>query len=114
MKPAYIFLVLVLLALISSASATQTIQEVMTSTAKACPGVGNVVVVQDDAHIGVTISPGQYATSSDLSNAVASLVVFYSKILQEVPSYQGYLRVGIANRGPDGKNHIVQIFEAPA
>jgi len=38
----------------------------------------------------------------------------YSGILKYSSSYQGYLRIGIANRGPDGKYHIVQIFDAPA
>lgn len=113
MKFLYILLALVSLMLIYSVSAV-TIQEGMTSTAQECPGVGRVVVVQDNAHIGVTITPGEYATSSDLANAVATLIMTYSEILTAIPDYNGYLRVGIANKAWDNQYRIVQIFEAPA
>jgi hypothetical protein len=109
-----ILVTLVFMLLISACSAQMDIQSAMNNVARSCPSVGNTVTVVDNSHIGVTISPGPYATSSDLTNAVATLIIAYSEVLKAAPSYQGYLRIGIANKGPDGKNHIVQIFEAPA
>jgi hypothetical protein len=88
--------------------------EIMYNAALQSPGVGQAVVVVDMAHIGVTIAPNQYAISQDLADAVGNLIVAYAGLVQAVPEYNGYLRVGISNVGPDGKNHIVQLFEASA
>jgi hypothetical protein len=71
-------------------------------------------VVIDYAHIGVTISPGPYATSTDLTEAVATILLAYSALLAADPNYTGYLRVGIAQIGPTNKYLVTQVFEATA
>jgi hypothetical protein len=97
--------------LLCSGCATSTdIPTLMRQVANSCPGVGSSQVVSDQSHIGVTIAPGQYATSEDMNQAVANLIGAYQAIVK-AGGYTGYLRVGIANRGPDGKYHIVQIIE---
>jgi hypothetical protein len=88
--------------------------DLMYTTALQSPAVDRAVVVVDTAHIGVTISPGQYATSQSLADAVGNLIAAYVTFMQAAPEYNGYLRVGISNVGPDGGNHIVQVFEASA
>lgn len=86
----------------------------MYNAARTSPGVGDVNVILDDAHIGVTISPGPYATSSDLANAVSALIIAYAGLLSYYENYTGYLRVGIASKAPNGQYLVTQIFEAPA
>lgn len=107
-------LIAILLIAFVGMAAGQTMQEAMSSIAKSCPGVGDARVVVDSAHIGVTISPGKYALPDDLANAVVTIINGYSQLLFDSPNYQGYLRIGIAELGRDGKYYITTIYEATA
>jgi hypothetical protein len=94
-----------------------TAYDILTNAAKACPGVGDVVVGTDSSRTEVVIVPGPYATSIDLSNAVATILATYAALLDIDHSYQGYLRIGIMSRVPDTRydqNYNVVIFEATA
>jgi hypothetical protein len=71
------------------------------------PNIGQCMVVVDAAHIGVTITPGTY--SKDMQYAVAKVMVGYFGVLHQMPDYNGYLRVGIAQAGK-----IVAIWEIEA
>jgi len=88
-------------------SATQTAGQFISDYAIQDPNIGQCMVVVDAAHIGVTITPGTY--SNDMQAAVAKVMVGYYGVLLQVPEYNGYLRVGVAEAGK-----VVAIWEIEA
>jgi hypothetical protein len=69
----------------------------MNSAARQSPAVANSVTMVDDSHIGVTIEPSIYSTTSYLGLAIAYILRAYSGCLAAMPNYNGYLRIGIAS-----------------
>jgi hypothetical protein len=86
-----IFIILAFLVLPSMA--IQYAGDAMYNYAIQSPDVGNARVSMDLAHIGVTITPSQYATSWD--SIFPHVLAGYIYILNNMPDYNGYLRIGI-------------------
>lgn len=77
-----------------------------------CPAVNRAVVVADIAHIGVTIEPNTYAMPSEIGMALGNILAAYTGILDGVPEYNGYLRIGIADGGKIAGLYEVTAWEA--
>jgi hypothetical protein len=92
-----ISIVVALLLLAVPSMAIERAEDVMYNAAMQSPDVGDARVVIDSAHVGVTITPGPYATN--MGNAVINIMAAYSLLLRDNPAYDGYLRIGVAKGG---------------
>jgi hypothetical protein len=97
----------VLLLLVMPSMAVQTAGDFLQNYALQDPNIGRCLVVMDASHIGATITLGTY--SHNMQEAVAKVMVGYYGILLQMPEYNGYLRVGVAEAGK-----IVAIWEIEA
>lgn len=102
-----ILAVVIVVSLIASSDAVETVEDVMYDFAKRSPDVGDVRVSVDTSHIGITIVPSIYATSLD--NVFPFLLTGYATCLARMPDYNGYLRIGIKT-----SSKTMEIYEVPA
>jgi hypothetical protein len=103
-----ILIAAVILLLVVPSMAVERAEDVMYNAAMQSPSVGAARINMDASHIGVTITPGPYAT--DMQEAAAYIMAAgYYSVLLRMPNYNGYLRIGVAQNAK-----IVAIWEMGA
>ncbi len=103
-----ILIIAILLFLVMPSVAVERAEDVMYNAAMQSPSVGAARVTMDASHIGVTITPGPYATNMQDAAAYIMVAGYYSVLLR-APDYNGYLRIGVAQNAK-----IVTVWEMGA